>query len=330
MPLTIAVWAILVALVAVEIAILVPVIITQRNVDAQAGRAQLDLISDKFARAVDAAMDAFIFKVSRTAAFVALLERRLTQQDLHTVRKQGLDPWLSAVQTFFYVPRVLLAERADYEAFYGFPVTNSNGTALVPASNRSMYYPYTLIEPPDSSLMRILGFDMLSHPRSVVYLRNVSLHLEPHSSINKTSPNSFGMVIVAQESFEAGYMLGLVSTEDLLVGSLEEVEKSQVVLAAYNASVEEEFQLLFLDDSPLLGNATTVRAFEALPHRQEFVVRTIEVLGDRIMLCMRYDPSYAASFESIQWIILVQDPPARRITERSSAQPIHPDLEKGV
>ena len=293
------------AILAIEIAILVPVIITQRNADVFAARKSLDEISDRFAERVNEALGELTYNVARTAAVATTAGNRfLSQSDLRVSLQLNLDPSLSSQQTYIWTPRVFDGQRAAYESFYGHDITEFVNGSFVSRRRQPVYYPYTLFEPVSSTFSNITGFDFLANPRSASYLQNKTLHLVPHSAINRTSPNSYGIVVVVREESGKGYALGLTSAEDLMNSALA-IERSEVVLAAFDASADPSLQLLFLDDSPILGNAQTTAAFNALPGRDRFFVRTINVLGDDLWLCMLYSDELAASFEGKQWIVLV-------------------------
>ena len=300
-------WVVLlfIAIIATEVAVLVPVILTQRASDASAARKSLDDISDRFVERVNEALGELTYNVARTAAVATTKGNRfVSQADLRASLQLDLDPSLSSQQTYIWTPRVFDSQRAAYESFYGHDITEYVNGSFVSRRRRPVYYPYTLFEPVSSTFYNITGFDFLANPRSASYLQNKTLHLVPHSAINRTSPNSYGIVVVAREVNGKGYALGLTSAEDLMNSALT-VERSDVVLAAYDASVDPSLQLLFLDTSPTLNNAQTITAFNALPGRNQFFVRTISVLGDDLWLCMLYSNKLASSFYGTQWIVLV-------------------------
>jgi signal transduction histidine kinase len=298
-----AVWWTLVALVAVEVAILVPVILTQRAAADVYGHSQLSALNARFVAQVSNRLAALIYNTARTAATASLVAN-MTQESLRKSIQLPLNPSKSTDELFVWIPRVYDEDRAAFEAFYGFPITHHNGTAFYPAERQPVYYPYTLFEPYTSYTRTIEGFDLLSNNRSAIYLTNKTLHLQPHSALNRTTPNTFGIAIVAQEETGKGYALGLTSVEDLLAASVV-VDRREVTLAAYDAATIPGLQLLFLDNATSLGNATTVAQFNALPRRNEFFVTNVTVLGDDIMLAALYSQAVVNAYSSQQWVVLV-------------------------
>ena len=297
---------VLTALVVVEIAVVVPVVLTQRALDVNTSVSRLNELSDDFAKRVSGVMDTFIYNVLRTSSATVIASGFVTQEDFHNSLQVEADPLASPAQVFIWVPRVLYAEKDAYEQFYGFPLVqfNGTGTSFVPVQPREVYFPYTLFEPPSPSFRYLYGFDFLSNPRSAAYLTNESMHVVSHSAINKTSPNSYGVGIVSQDDTRKGYVVGLASFEELLGSSLV-INRADVVLAAYDASVVNALQLLFLDNSTLLGNASTVAEFDALPARSDFFVRKIAVLNDTFVICMRYSDQLASFYVGSVWLVLV-------------------------
>jgi signal transduction histidine kinase len=297
------VWLVLAALVVTEVAVLVPSIVTQRGADDKASRAQLNVVHARFVTAVSNRLAALIYNTARTAATASLVAN-MTQDALKKSIQLPLNPSQSTDELFVWIPRVYDEDRAAFEAFYGFPITHHNGTVFYPAERRPVYYPYTLFEPCTSYTRYIEGFDLLSDNRSAIYLTNMTLHLQPHSALNRTTPNTFGIAIVVQEETGKGYALGLTSVEDLLAASVV-VDRREVTLAAYDASARPALQLLFLDNSPALSNATTVAEFNLLQRRDEFLVSNATVLGDDIMLAALYSTAVVVAYSNQQWIVLV-------------------------
>ena len=291
-------------LVVTEVAILVPVIISQRAQDEAESKKQLEALSDDFALRVNTTINTFIYNVVRTSGAALVARGFFSQEQLRSSLRLDASPSLYS-RIFVWVPRVFFEEKDSYEQFYGFGLTEFNGSAFVPVKKRDVYYPFTLFEPLTPSFDYLNGFDLLSNAGTTsTYLKNVSLHLVSHSSFNQTSPNNFGIVVVSRESFGKGYAMGIANVEQVLEASLT-INRRDVVLAVYDESVTAPLQLLFLDNSPLLTNATTVARFGALPARSEFVVRKVVVLGDTVLICMRYSDALHDSFVGSTWIILV-------------------------
>ncbi len=297
------VWLVLVALMVVEVAILVPVIVTQRAMDGKSSRSQLEAVHARFVTAVKNRLAALIYNTARTAATASLVAN-MTRDALKKSIQLPLNPSQSTDELFVWSQRVYGEDRAAFEAFYGFPITHHNGTVFYRAPQRPVYYPYTLFEPYTSYTKTIEGFDMLSNSRSAFYLQNKTLHLVPHSALNRTTPNTFGIAIVAQEETGKGYALGLTSVEDLLAASAV-VDRREMTIAAYDASTTPALQLLFLDNSSVLNNATTVAEFNLLPRRNEFLVTNVTVLGDDIMVAALYCRAVVVAYSDQQWIVLV-------------------------
>jgi hypothetical protein len=293
----------LVAAVLVEIAVVVPVIVTQRNADIAEQHAKLGMLTDQFVVAVNGTVNQFIYNVLRTSGAATLVPGFLTQQDLATSLELEHNPSSTPALLFAWVPLISFADKDAFESFYGFPITQLNGTSIVNATQRTVYAPLCLFEPVQPTTTAG-GFDLLSSPITSVLLKNESLYLFPHATLFESAPYSFGLLIISFDSQHKGYVIGRVGAEELLGFSLQ-VPRNQTIIAAFDASAAPEEQLLFYDNIAILQNTTTVAAFNALPNRNEFYVRNLTVLGDDIMLCIQYDYKLASSYKPSTWIILV-------------------------
>jgi signal transduction histidine kinase len=291
----------LLGIVLTEVAILVPVIILAKQYDAATGRARLDEVNSRFITGVRDKLESLLYNTARTAATATFIVN-MTRDALAKSVLRPLNPSRSDEELFAWVPRVKLDERAAYEAENG-PIIelHANGSGFQYAVARPEYYPYTFFEPVTPYATFIKGFDMLSDPRSSRYLTGQPLHIVPHSGLNQTRPFSFGIAFVAHEETGKGYALGVTSMEDILTSSLV-VASTDVSMAAFDASVSNDFQLLYRGPSPVMGNVTTYAELSTLPRYSEFFVSNITLLGDDIVVAVLYRAAARDTYTTQGWV----------------------------
>jgi signal transduction histidine kinase len=307
-------WLFLVGLVLVELAVLVPVIVTQKARDESSVTVELQMATDDLTVRLQKTIATFMYSVVRAAA-AAPMSGFLSQQALEDAIQPEEDPNNTPGTLYAWVPLVNIAERVQYEQFYGFNITYlSNGT-LIPYEvgqqsifGGDFFAPYTIfvpgLPPPPLSNPFIYGFDLFSSVSiSPLLQNNVSQFLVAPSSMISRTQNNYGIIAFARNMYNKGYMLGRVGSQELVEFSLI-VPRRLVTLAAFVVSTNASRQALFYDNSPLLGNATNLTLFNALPARAEFVVSNFSSFGQVIMVAVRYDASYAAQFVGNTWVIL--------------------------
>ncbi len=299
-------------LVAVELAILIPVIVTQRAKDEALVGVQLQSVTNAFAAAARKTVASFVYNVVRAAA-AAPLSGFLSQQAMEDAIQPEKDPINTPATQYFWLPHVSAAERTAYEAFYGFNVSqllNGTGSPVMPIprnSNLTHFFPYTLFVPPLRGFL-FSGLDLLPYNVSTtsVLFKNASEFLSIPSSLiasNRTF-NNYGFVAVAQNKYNRGYMFGRIGSKDLLEFSLS-VPREHVRLAAYVTTTKNTTrQALFFDNLPELANATTVAAFDACPLRQNFYTASFTSYGETILVAIEFSFSYAETYAGTTWIIL--------------------------
>ncbi len=299
----------LAVLVAVEVAVVVPVIITQRNADEAAASEQLQQVACDVANRMNVTVNTLLHNVLRTAAAVpetGFFSRKSLLRSLQL----DTDPHNTPTLLYAWVPLVADTDRAAFERFYGFPITQLvSSTAVGPVPNntgRTRFAPFSLFETdmPQSSLSSILGFDLLSVPLTAHLLKNArNGYLVLPSPLFVTTPRNFGVVAVAYNEINPSWFFGRAGTRDLLEFSLP-IPRRLVTLAAYVPDGPPEAQLLFRDDADILANASTIAAFEALPGRSQFYACNVTVQGQVMMIAARFDRAYVAASTGVTWVIL--------------------------
>jgi hypothetical protein len=301
-------WVVLVGVVLVELAILVPVIVTQRARDESLISIELDKVTQLCADRLHQTIDRFVYNVVRAAA-AAPKTGLLSQQDLEDAIQLDEDPRQTPELLYFWIPYVSAADRAAYEHFYRLNVTGfANGTTkgpVVPVSdNRTCFAPYTVFVPPLPSTANpaIFGFDLLpfNATASQPFFRNASKYLLIPSGLVTSTANNFGFIAVAQNKYGRGWMFGRVGSGELLAFALTP-PRELLTVAAFVPSRNASRQVLYYDLSPLLGNVSSLAMFEALPDRRSFYTANFTTLGETILVAIRYDPAYAADFAGNTW-----------------------------
>ena len=303
---------VLAVLVVIELAVLVPVIVTQRRRDESQVSTRLNALTVDLADRLNKTIASFVYNVV-LAAGAAPRRGFLSQEALEDVIQLNEDPRSTPALLYFWVPLVPAAERSAYAQFYGFNITQlKNGTTnetvpVPPDSTRPFSAPYTIfvpqLPPPPATNPLIYGFDLLSLASTAVSFRNESKYLLVPSSLVSRSPNNYGFIAVAQNKYGRGYMFGRVGSGELLNFSVT-IPRKEVMLAAYVSSSNATRQALFYEDSPLIGNATNLAIFNALPIRSEFYTASFTLLGETILVAARYSGEYSAQFAGNTWVIL--------------------------
>ncbi len=297
-------------LVAVQVAVLVPVIVTQRAKDERLVQDQLQRLTDEFAERLNQTIASFMYNVVRAAA-AAPLSGFLSQQGLEDAVQPEEDPRNTPATLYFWVPFVSIRERPSWEQFYGFNITRVVNNTVIPYKpfEGELFAPLAVFVPPLSRTANplLFGLDLFSLPtpifRKVSRFLIVPGSLFPATLVNRTE-NNYGVGAVARNKYGKGFMFGRIGGQQLLEFALT-VPRQLVTLATFVLSTNATRQTLFYDISPLLGNVTNVVAFDALPARSEFHTAIFASFGERMMVAVRYDQQYVAQFAGNTWIILV-------------------------
>ncbi len=304
------VWLGLSALVAVQLAVLVPVIVTQRAKDEASVQDQLQGMTNEFASRLNQTIASFMYNVVRAAA-AAPLSGFLSQRGLEDAVQPEEDPRNTPATLYFWVPFVSAEDRGSWEQFYGFNITHVVNNTVIPYKpfEGELFAPLTVFVPPFPRAANplLIGLDLFS--LSTPIFRNVSRFLIvpsallPATLVNRTE-NNYGVGAVTRNKYGKGFMFGRIGGQQLLEFSLN-VPRQFVTLATFVLSTNATRQVLFYDVSPLLGNVTNVATFNVLPARSQFQTANFSSFDERIMVAVRYDQQYAAQFGGNTWIILV-------------------------
>ncbi len=301
-------------LVMVEVAVLVPVIITQKQKDQAAAAARVGSVTTVFGVRVVRVINHVAYSVRRTASLSFLgpnATRNLfvTQLQFQEFTQIHAAPYLTVSTIYIWIPVVSRQERKGYEDFYGFPIRGLqqlvNATTRLP--EKDIYIPFTLFQPPAPG-SSLIGLDILDPPiyaQVGVLIRNgtVSYLVLAHASLDGKGPDRWGIFIGGYNPYANAYALGRIEVEGI-VNEAVAVSRDQVVVGAWGDFPLESQQLLFKDTSPLLENVTSIRKFNESRFRDQFQTVTVDVFGDKILFAIAYSPAVYDSFAGNAWISL--------------------------
>ncbi len=300
---------VLLAVFVVEVAVIVPIVVTQWKKDSAAARLQLAGVSGRVAANMNSTLQTYLHGVTSGSSALSLHDGWLSSDQLAYALRFDTSPLRALDQVFVWLPRVDQALRASYEGFYGFRITEWNGTNRAPVTSaiRSVYWPFSVFYPSNRTAQHFYGLDATTSPITNRLIRNESTYVDMPGAlgiVSEASKNNFAIIVVHRDRVNSGILCGLVSARELLEYTLQvmQLPRSDVVLAAY-APLRSP-QLLYLEDSNLLDNATTLQAFYALPRSGEFFVQNITILGDIITVCMRFSDSFSSLYAVNTWVIL--------------------------
>ncbi len=297
-----------VAMVVVELCLLVPLIVIEREKDQALVPSNLQRVTAEQAKRLEDAVARFAYSVTRAAA--APDAGFLTQERFNDYVALDDSPFVDL--RYAYVPLVTAAERAEFERFYGLNITDlPNGPrtgvySVVPynITNRTLFAPYALFAPPMPEAP-VLGLDLLPFNNSETkVLRDEDKYLVIPTSIFARAGNSYNLLSVARNKKGRGWMLGAIDSRTWLETTLD-VPRSDVTLAAFILAPQVNDPALYFDDSPLLGNASYLALFESLPQRSLFYCANVSAFNETVLLAVRYSAAFGAGFEGTTWVILV-------------------------
>jgi signal transduction histidine kinase len=302
--------ALVLVLVIVQVAVVVPVVLTQKAKDDALVGVQLQAWTDAYAASVNKTVSSFMYNVVRAAA-AAPISGFLSEQAMADAIQPDKDPINTPITQYFWVPNVPAEERAAFEAFYGFSITEllngSRPVVRVPESdNRTLFIPFAAFVPsyPDPVYY---GFDLLPYNATTTptLFENAPEYLSIPSALVSSSrtSNNYGFVAVAQNKYGRGYMFGRIGSKELLEFSLS-VPRDVVRLAAYVTRAKSDRQALYFDNVPELMNATTLAIFNASPDRQHYYTANFTTYDENILVAIRFSDDFASRFAGTTWVIL--------------------------
>ncbi len=307
------VWIVLAVLVAVEIAILVPVVVTQKRNDEAAGATRVTAFSELFERRALRVINQVAYSVRRTAAGSLLgkngTRNYMTQFQFHEFTQVEAAPYVSISTIYIWVPIISREERQAYEDFYGFPIYGFNqffnGTA--PASERDVYAPITLLEPPSPG-SPLIGLDLFGpgvYSAIGVLIRNqtISYLVQSHATLAGKGPDRWGIFFGGFNPHANAYALGRLEVEGIINEAVA-VPRDQVVVGAWGDFPNEAQQLLYKDNSTLLENVTSIRMFNESHYRDQFQTVVVDVFGDKILFAIAYSSSVYDTYAGTSWVTL--------------------------
>jgi signal transduction histidine kinase len=278
---------VLAVMLAVEVAIVVPVTVTRHWTDQTRLRTQLQSVADQFGKRAQLSLAGFAYHVRRTASTIAILpdsaQNFVSQSQLDSMLRLEDSPHaITDGYQFIWAPIVPSAGRANFEANYGLSIKqfDATGRMYVSANNRSFYVPLTLFSPRLIEKLRfVAGFDSLTNaaPGSETLLfPNFSYSvLVTHTWMPLQQPNNFGIGVVestglALENPRNGFVFGIVSAADLLANAMPFLlRRDEVTLAMFSWNATGPDQLMFYDtNSTFWTSLTTIDAFMS---RQDLV-----------------------------------------------------------
>ncbi len=305
---------ILAALIVAEVAVLVPVILTQKQRDEETGASRIASFTDVFGRRVNRLITQGIYAARRTATagFLGANGTRsyMTQNQFDEFTQRDYAPYLSAATVYIWIPVVLQSERAAFEAFYGTPITrlNSFGNATVPIEVKESYIPFALFNP-RSQGEALVGLDITSpavFAQIGVLIRDgnqtAAYLAQGRALLAGKGPNKWGIFIGAYNVAARAYALGRLEMEGI-VNEAVYVPRDQVVVGAWG-DFPKLAQLLFKDNSTWLENVTSIAKFKESPNRDRFQTIIVDVHGDKIFFAIAYDSSVYDTYNGTAWLSL--------------------------
>ncbi len=292
----------------VEVTVIIPVVVAQWEHDVAATRVKLGEVSERFALTLNSTVRIFLYGVVSTSSGLGLIDEWVTSEQLGDALRLDRSPVASLRQAYAWTTLITSTQRPEYERYYGFPIKDRNGTGnLTVSPERPFYWPFSAFHPVTPALRGLFGMDALSTPQSRALIRNEFTAIVMPGTVGivaDVAAKNFGIAFVNRDRFNKGVLVGFVTTLDLLEYTLQlmNVARADIVLAAY-APLQTP-QLLYLERSDLLGNATTLAAFDTLPRSNEFFVHNLTVLGDVITVCMRFSDSFNADYAVRTWMIV--------------------------
>jgi signal transduction histidine kinase len=306
-------WGVLATLVVVELVLLIPLIITQQQKDQALAAVQLNTFNSVLVLRVQRVVNQVAYGVKRTAALTLLgtngTRTLLTQYQYEQGVQLGASPYVSDRTTTILILRVRQEERAAYETFNGFPITHINrfGNATEPSPEKPEYLAMTRFVPgPDQPTL--VGIDMWDPPVfasiGVLIQNETEVYLaQAHGTLAGKGLRRWGIFIGAYNKDARAYAITRLEVEAILKEALI-APRDQVVVGAWGVWPRESFQLLYLDDSPLLDNLTSIKRFNASENRDQFQTVIVEVLGSKIMFALKYSDELQAQYYGTVWISL--------------------------
>ena len=307
------VWLAVTALVLVEVAILVPVIVTQKQKDTAAGFASLATFTSVLALRIQRVVNQVAYGVRCTAAIGLLgqngTRNNVTQYQFEQAVQLEAAPYASNTTVYILILSVRREERAAYEDFYGWPITrlNSFRNATTPSEEEDEYIVFTRFVPA-SEAMGLLGLNFLApeifSQIGVLIQNGTQTYLaEGHATLAGKGARRWGLFIGGYNSDARAYALARVEMEAILTEAIA-VPRDQVIVGVWGVFPRESFQLLYLEDSPLLANATTIKRFNESAHRDEFETLTVNVLNGQVLIALKYSDALLVQYSGTAWITL--------------------------
>ena len=309
------IWVLFAVLFAVEVAIIVPVVVTQWQKDQDVIATEMNQLASRFASRLRSTMNTFVYSVIRTAGAMVLADSYVYPGQFDFVLQLDQNPLSSPFLSYGWIPYVTIAERPAFEKFYGYPIRETNGSqGFVLAAPRPLYAPMGLFVPPlVGTSVRLKGFDAFIGTGSREWFssvgRNDTYVFMPStiSVVAQPDANNFG-ILVLSKAFDRGKVLGVVGTGELLNFALTVpplVPREQVTFAAFAPGTVNRSNVLFLDNDAALTNVTSANNFLARAASKDFYIVSVPVLGETIMVAMRFDWALAQTYAATNWVILV-------------------------
>ncbi len=290
------------AMVGIEIVMITSLVMTQQAKERSDGWARLQHLTLLFSARVSHSLYSFAYSVKRTAAIRVFRNSSfVTQREFEESNQLQYSPFAVVGLTSIWVPVIPAKQRAEYERFYGFPITELNqwDNATTSRTVSDVYVPFTLCDP--FQVTPLTGLDILSATHLMGLLNSRPLYLVPmHDALDSRVLDRFGLFFGALNLEKTSYALGRIEMLGVLETALA-VPRLQVVMATYGMFRDESQQLLFLDPSPLLTGLRTVAAFTRSANKALFHCEVIDVFSEQLLLCLHYDAALTRSYVSSSW-----------------------------
>ncbi len=288
-------------------------IVTQKHKDVAQAATQLATWNNVLALRVNRVVSQVAYSVRRTAALpvgpspTSGRNGNITQfQFEHAVQLEA-SPFLSNATVYILILEVDRSERAAYEAFYGWKIVRLNQflNKTSPSEEKEGYVVFTRFTGDPGGLLGLDIFAPEVYSQIGVLIQNQTLSYlaQGHASLAGKGPRRWGLFIGGYNPYARAYALARIEMEAILEEAIA-APRDQVIVGAWGVFPRESFQLMFLDNSTLLDNLTTIQRFNASKNKALFQTLTVDVLGGQILFALKYSDELQAQYWGTAWISL--------------------------
>lgn len=280
---------------------------------------RFQIVAEDRANAIDRELSANLSVVAMLAGVVGENDR-LDEAAFLGVSRAALETRTAPIQALEWIPAVAHEDRAAFEQQMGFPIRERNaGGELVPAAERDLYFPVSLVNPFVGNEAAV-GFDLGSSPARLESLERArdtgELQVTHPIRLVQGTGEQFGFLAVnpvfgsaaevgiqeQRREHLLGFTLGVYHATDLIGGALSvfDTEEVEIVLVDRNAPTTE--QVFAAHPASLMLTTETDLTVSAPEFRQEHVV---QVGASQWTIVVQAAPAFRALSAVDRWSVLV-------------------------